>query len=88
LKEGMYLQAMVKAQEIQSAFELPRGALLADMQVYVVEKEALVLKTVKPQHYTSETVIITGLSDNTLVLTKVAPSAFEGMKVTIYQENK
>ncbi|MFT7113505.1 MAG: membrane fusion protein (multidrug efflux system) [Candidatus Azotimanducaceae bacterium] len=88
LKEGMYLQAMVKAQKIQSAFELPRGALLADMQVYVVEKEALVLKTVKPQHYTSETVIITGLSDNTLVLTKVAPSAFEGMKVTIYQENK
>lgn len=85
LKEGMFLQAKVKAQEIPDAFSLSRSALFEGDQVYIVENEILVLKKIAIKYYNQNTVIVSGLKNGDMVLNKVPPSAFEGMKVSIYK---
>jgi multidrug efflux pump subunit AcrA (membrane-fusion protein) len=87
LKEGMFLEAKVKAREVPNAIELSRSALLGDDKVFVVEEGKLVLRNVQTKHKGQHTVIITGLNNGDEVLTKIPPSAFEGMKVSIYQED-
>ena len=86
LKEGMFLKAKVKANEIPNAFELSRSALVENDQVYVVEDDLLVLKEIRNRHFNQSTVIISGLKDGAEVVTKVPPSAFPGMKVSVYKE--
>lgn len=85
LREGMFLQARVKAMDIPNAFSLSRAALLENDQVYIVLDNLLVLKSIKIQYFNENSVIATGLKDGDLVLNKVPPSAFEGMKVSIYK---
>ena len=41
LKEGMFLQAKVKANEVSNAFEISRASLIDNQQVYVVEDRIL-----------------------------------------------
>ncbi|MFT7085367.1 MAG: multidrug efflux pump subunit AcrA (membrane-fusion protein) [Vicingaceae bacterium] len=85
LKEGMFLQAKVKANEIPNAFEISRASLIDNKQVFVVEKGVLILKEVSTEYFNQSTAVITGLMDGDVVLTKVPPAAFEGMKVTVYK---
>mgnify|MGYP003688026523 CR=1 FL=1 len=87
LKEGMFLQAKVKANEVTNAFEISRSALLDGNQVYVVENGKLVIKNISNEHQTQKTVVVTGLKDGEEVLTKIPPSAFPGMKVSVYKED-
>ena len=88
LKEGMFLKAKVKAKDIANAYTLSRSALIDGNQVYVVESDVLVLKAIKTEYFNQNTVIISGLNNGEMVLSKVPPSAFEGMKVSIYKEDK
>lgn len=88
LKEGMFLQAKVKANEIPNAFSLSRSALVDGNQLYIVENETLKLKTIKVEYFNQNTVIVKGLENGQMVLSKVPPSAFEGMKVSIYKEQE
>ncbi|MFT6167634.1 MAG: multidrug efflux pump subunit AcrA (membrane-fusion protein) [Vicingaceae bacterium] len=85
LKEGMFLQAKVKANEIPNAFEISRASLIDNKQVFVVEKGVLILKEVSTEYFNQSTAVIKGLMDGDVVLTKVPPTAFEGMKVTVYK---
>lgn len=86
LKEGMFLQARVRAKEIPNSFQLSRSALVNQDKVYVVTDSTLKLKEINNLFYDQDKVIISGLKDGEEVLTKVPPAAFEGMKVSIYQE--
>ena len=85
LKEGMFLQAKVKANEIPNAFEISRASLIDNKQVFVLEKGVLMLKEVSTEYFNQSTALITGLKNGDVVLTKVPPTAFEGMKVTVYK---
>lgn len=87
LKEGMFLQAKVKANVIPNAFEISRASLLEGNQIYVVKNNQLILKTIINEYFNQNTVIISGLKDGVQILTKVPPSAFEGMKVSVYKED-
>ena len=85
LKEGMFLQAKVKANEVSNAFEISRASLIDNQQVYVVEDSMLVLRSIQTAYFNQTTAIISGLKDGEVVLTKVPPAAFEGMKVIVYK---
>ena len=83
----MFLQAKVKANEVSNSFEISRAALLDGDRVYVVEEDKLVLKKIKNEHQTQRTVVVSGLKDGEVILTKIPPSAFAGMKVSVYKED-
>jgi multidrug efflux pump subunit AcrA (membrane-fusion protein) len=85
LKEGMFMQAKVAANKIIDAYEISRSSLVENSKVYVVQADTLVLKAIKKEHVSQHTVVISGLKDSAEVLTKIPPSAFPGMKVSIYK---
>jgi len=88
LKEGMYLTATVEAGKIPNAFEFSRSALVGNDQVYVVKADTLIAQTIQQKFIGQSTVVVSGLQNGDQLLTKVPPSAFEGMNVSIYKENK
>jgi hypothetical protein len=81
----MFMQAKVAANKIIGAYEISRSSLVANSKVYVVQSDTLALKTIKKEHVGQLTVVISGLKDGAEVLTKIPPSAFPGMKVSIYK---
>lgn len=86
LKEGMFMQAEVEANTINNAFEINRSSLFENNKVYVVKDNILVLKKIKKEHVGEHTAVISGLENGEEVLTKIPPSAFPGMKVSIYKK--
>jgi membrane fusion protein (multidrug efflux system) len=86
LDEGMFLEATVAAKPAEGAFEIERSVIFNENQVYVIEDSVLVQKTIEPLHFKDRTVVVRGLTDNQLVLSKMAPGSFPGMKVVVVQE--
>ena len=82
LEEGMFLEAVVAAKEIDNAVELPRETLFDENQVYTTDGKELIKTTVDPVYFTENTVIVRNLKDGTDVLVKMPPSAYPGMEVT------
>jgi multidrug efflux pump subunit AcrA (membrane-fusion protein) len=86
LEEGMFLEAVVAAKEVDDAFELPREVLFDEDQVYTTDGKQLVKSTTEPVYFTEKTVIVRGLQDGTKVLVKMPPSAYAGMEVIISED--
>jgi len=85
LKEGMFLQATIKANDFSNAFQVSRSALVENNKVFVVKDGKLVLKEINNRFYNQNQAVISGLKDGELVLSKVPPAAFEGMDVVVYE---
>lgn len=83
LKEGMYLEASVEAREEPSAIELSRSLISDTHEVMVVENDQLKMKKVTPVYFGDKTVVIKGLPDGTILLSKPVMGAYEGMAVKI-----
>jgi len=83
LVEGMYLEAKIVARAETGAIEIPRNLLVNERELFVVEDEKLVLKTINPVHFTDNTAVIKGLEDGTLMLTRTIPGAYSGMLVKL-----
>lgn len=86
LKEGMFLEATIDATEIEDVFEIERSVLFDSDQVYIAGDSVLVQKTVEPIYFNENTVVVRGLKNGDEVLTKMAPGAYPGMRISIYQE--
>ncbi len=86
LEEGMFLEAAIAATEIENAFELPREMLLPENMIYITDGTTLTTQAITPLYFTDKTVIMGGLEDGTKVLTKIPPSAYSGMEVTLHSE--
>ena len=86
LDEGMFLEASVAAKPAEHAFEIERSVIFDENQVYVVQDSVLVQKTIEPLHFKDRTVIVRGLEDKQLVLSRMAPGSFPGMKVTVQKD--
>lgn len=86
LKAGMYLEADITAQEEKNTFEINRKLLVENEKVFIVRDSVLDLVKVEPIYFKEKTVVVKGLEDGMLVLSKAIPSAFSGMKVKIYKE--
>ncbi len=83
LKEGSYLEADLTAKSEQDAYEISRKLLVDNKSVYVVNDTVLKLMDVNPVYFNAETVVIKGIPNNTILVSKVVPGAYNGMLVKI-----
>lgn len=83
VKEGMYLEASLKARNVENALAIPRNLLVEQNKVFYVKDSTLQLAEVEPVHFSSETVVITGLENGTQMIATPVPGAFVGMPVEI-----
>lgn len=86
LEEGMFLEAIIDATEMEEAFEIDRSVLFDENQVYVAKDTLLVQQEVVPLYFNERTAVVRGLKDGDLVLTKMPPGAYPGMRISIYSE--
>jgi len=86
LREGMYLEAILKAKNEKNTFEISRKLLVDNSKVYVFRDSTLNLTEIDPVHYTDKTVVIRGLADGTEILEKMLPGAYDGMLVEQFEQ--
>ena len=84
LKEGQYLQARLSAKEEQDAIEIDRALLLENNQVFVVRDSVLDIIPVQPIHFSDRTVVLKGVEDGTILVSKPVVGAYAGMLVRIF----
>ncbi|OIQ30429.1 MAG: efflux transporter periplasmic adaptor subunit [Bacteroidetes bacterium MedPE-SWsnd-G2] len=88
LREGMYLEANLLARSEHDAIEVSRKLLVDNKQVYVVRDSVLDLIDVEPVYFSIDKAVIKGIEDETLLLAKPTPGAYQGMKVKQYEGKK
>ena len=86
LREGMYLEADLRAKNESNTFEISRKLLVDNNKIYTLEGEKLNLTEIEPVHFTDKTVVVRGLSDGTEILEKTLPGAFDGMTVKKFEQ--
>jgi len=85
LKNGMFMHAKIFADEVKDAVEVSRSMLFDEDKVFLVKRDILVEKQVTIKHQSKNSAIVSGLDNRDVILTKIPPTAFAGMKVSIYQ---
>tara|TARA_R110000850_G_scaffold244768_1_gene369575 strand:- start:10180 stop:11286 length:1107 start_codon:yes stop_codon:yes gene_type:complete len=85
VKEGMYLEANIKARDQENAYEVPRKLLVNQNQLFVVRDSILDLIDVKPVYFSAEEAVLQGIPDGTLILTRRLPGAYAGQLVRIVE---
>lgn len=85
LKEGMYLAAELMAKEEEDTYELNRKLLFDENKLFVVKDSLLDVVVVNPVFFKETSVVVKGLTDGTLLLSKPVPGAYKGMQVAILQ---
>ncbi len=86
LKEGMYLEANLIAKSEKDAIEISRKLLIDNKQLFVVRDTVLELIDVNPVYFSAENVVLKGIENGTLILSKHVPGAYDGMQVNILQD--
>ncbi|WP_034260934.1 efflux RND transporter periplasmic adaptor subunit [Altibacter lentus] len=81
LKEGMYLEAQLEAQEVANAYEISRKLLVDESNVYYVRDSILDIMQVEPVYFSPKQVIVKGIPDGTEILSRPIPGAYVGMLV-------
>jgi hypothetical protein len=85
LKEGMYLQAHIEGKNANDAIEIDRSLLVNESSVYIVNESKLTLVPIEPVYFNQNSVIVRGLQNGAILVTKPVPGAYDSMEVTIYQ---
>jgi multidrug efflux pump subunit AcrA (membrane-fusion protein) len=84
LKEGMFLEANLKAKTILNAIEVSRKLLVNNEAIYTVKNDSvLTLTKIEPVYFSAETVILKGLQTNDKIVSQPVAGAFDGMIVKI-----
>lgn len=84
LREGMYLEANVPARAVDNAYRVSRKLLVANKAIFIVEGNKLKLVAVTIAHFDETSAVIQGIDNDTKMLSKMIPGAFEGMTVKIF----
>jgi len=89
LREGQYLEAKIQAKSVENALEIPRNLLVDNSKVYIVKNNVLALAKIDIIFENKDSLVIRGLPNGTLILSKMIPGAYSGMRVKIFnQKNK
>lgn len=86
LKEGMYLEAQVEAREEPNALKISRKLLVDQKDIFIVKDSVLDIIEVDPVYFSSEDVVVKGVPDGTVILSKPLTGAYAGMLVKIGQD--
>jgi len=87
LKEGMYLEAQLEAKEIPDAYKLSRKLLVDQSEIFIIKDSILDIIKVEPVYFSPKDVVVKGIPDNTVILSKSVPGAYAGMLVKINEES-
>ncbi|MBT8260815.1 MAG: HlyD family efflux transporter periplasmic adaptor subunit [Bacteroidia bacterium] len=88
LREGTYLEADLTARSESNAIEVSRKLLVDNKQMFVVRDSILDLIDVEPVYFSSESAVIKGIKDGTMLLSKPTPGAYDGMQVKIFEDKQ
>ncbi len=86
LREGMYLEAVLKAKNEANTIEISRKLLVDNSKVFVLNDDKLELTEIEPVHFSDKTVVLRGLEDGTEILDKMLPGAYDGMQVRRFEK--
>lgn len=88
LREGMYLEANLDAKKEENAIEIERGLLQEGDKIFVVRDSILDIIDVQPVYFSDKKVVLKGVPEETVILSKSVPGAYAGMLIKIYQGKK
>ena len=84
LKDGMYVKTKIPLRINKKGFSISRSNLINDSFVYVVESNNTVgIRNVKIIYYDEDSVIVSGLENNTNLISSYIPGIYKGMKIKI-----
>ena len=86
LSDGMYLKADIKGNMQKQVYEINRSLIVDNKYVYIVENKVLKLKEITTIHFNEKTVLVKGLLNGQILVSKVVPGAYEGMEVKVIGE--
>jgi multidrug efflux pump subunit AcrA (membrane-fusion protein) len=82
LMDGMYIETKIPLNILGEGFQISRSVLFNDSYVYVVEGNNRVgMRKVDVIYYDDESVIISGLENNTKIISSNIPGIYKGMKI-------
>ncbi|GAA4236927.1 hypothetical protein GCM10022291_22480 [Postechiella marina] len=81
LKEGIYLEANLNAEEVADAIEVDRSLLLEGQEIFIVKDSLLDIMPVKPVYFSETKVVLKDIPNGTVILKKPVPGAYAGMLV-------
>lgn len=87
LKEGMYLEAQLEAREQLNAIKISRKLLVDESEIFIVRDSILDLIKVEPVYFSPKEVVLQGVPDGTVILSKSIPGAYAGMLVKVNQDS-
>lgn len=88
LKEGVYLEADLDARDEPNAIQIDRNLVSEQNTIFVLRDSILDVVPVKPIYFTDTQVVLKGLEDGTVFISKPVPGAYSGMLVTPFVNNK
>jgi membrane fusion protein (multidrug efflux system) len=88
LREGVYLEAILKVKDETNAVSISRSLLQPNGQIFTVNDSLLGIINVTPVYFSEKEVVVKGIPDGTTIVSKTVPGAYAGMLVKVYQENK
>ncbi|WP_109302552.1 efflux RND transporter periplasmic adaptor subunit [Aquimarina sp. AU474] len=88
LREGMYLEANLDAKSEENAIEINRSLLQEGNQIFVVRDSILDMINVNPVYFSDKKVVLKGIPDQTIILSKSVPGAYAGMLISVYGSKK
>ena len=84
LKDGMYVKTKIPLRINKEGFSISRSNLINDSFVYVAESNNTVgIRNVKIIYYDEDSVIVSGLENNTSLISSYIPGIYKGMKIKI-----
>ena len=82
LMDGMYVETKIPLNISSEGFKISRSILFNDSFVYIIEDNNRVgTRKVEVIHYDDESVIISGLKNNTKIISSSIPGIYKGMKI-------
>ena len=81
LKEGMYLEAQLEATDEPNAIKIDRKLLVNNSEIFILNENVLEIIKVIPVYFSPNDVVIKGVPDGTIILSKPLAGAFVGMLV-------
>ena len=84
LKDGMYVKTKIPLRINKEGFSISRSNLINDSFVYVAESNNTVgIRNVEIIYYDEDSVIVSGLENNTRLISSYIPGIYKGMKIKI-----
>lgn len=88
IKEGMFLEAMIRGETQTNAYKMLRRLMVNESQIFAVENDKLKLIDVTPVYYSAEHVVLKDIPEGTLVLSRRLPGAYSGQMVKTMDASK